>query len=300
MTVSAGIALLTYNGEKYLAQVLDMVQRQKLQPQEIVAIDSGSTDRTVEILQKHRVKLHQIANSEFSHSRTRNCAARMVQSDYIVFITQDATPADSCWLDQLLQPFAEDPDVAGVYSRQAPRPGSDLLEARDLHAYFKAARRVQKMPIDRSEYRKRMWEYIQFSNSSAAYHRNLLLENPFDETLPMAEDQEWAKRMIERGHSIVYQPDSVVLHSHELTPAQKRERQHAFGKAFSKFLSAELGARPFPLWIWMYNVAVDTAYIARASAPLGAKIKWLCRSPADRAAQHYAYYQGWNSVYTRT
>ncbi len=98
----ASVVILTYNGEKYLSQVLEMIGRQKVKPREVIVIDSGSTDRTLEILRQHAVQLIQIPNDEFSHSRTRNCAAKQAQGKYVVFLTQDATPADSCWLEQLL------------------------------------------------------------------------------------------------------------------------------------------------------------------------------------------------------
>src|SRR5262249_20624247 len=93
-SAESSILLLTYNGEQYLPQLFQMLQRQKQLPGEVIAIDSGSTDRTTEILQSENVQVHRISKSEFSHSKTRNQAVRLASGKYAVFLTQDATPAD--------------------------------------------------------------------------------------------------------------------------------------------------------------------------------------------------------------
>ncbi len=293
----ASIVLLTYNGARYLPQVLEMIGRQKpAQIREIIVIDSGSTDGTLEILRDAPVELHQIAQREFSHSKTRNLGARLSKGKFIVFLTQDATPADSCWLERLLHPFGELPGVAGVFSRQIPRPGSDLLEANDLRMYFPNRRQVKSFPGDSKSFREKIWNYIQFSNASGAYDRDLLLQNPFDESLSMAEDQEWAKRMLEKGYTIVYEPESIVLHSHELSCKGKYDRNYQMGASFSRFLSPLLGRRWFPIGPILYNLAADLVYLAKSDSPIAVKVKWLSLSPFHRAAMHYAYYKGWNSV----
>lgn len=289
------IVLLTFNGEKYLPQILEMISRQKVQPREILAIDSGSTDATLDILGKAQVALHQIPQSDFSHSRTRNLAAGRAGGCYVVFLTQDATPADSCWLERLLHSFSDYPRVAGAFSRQASRPGASLLEANDLHLYFKSVRQIKTYPDSPEYFRQHVWDYIQFSNVSAVYNRELLLANPFDESLAMGEDQEWAKRMLEKGYAIVYEPESVVLHSHDHSFAQKRNRSRQMGTSFSQFLSQTLGKRAFPLGPWGYHVFSDMAFMVRAGAPFLSKLKWALLSPIHRAATHHAYYSGWNS-----
>ena len=293
----ATVILLTYNGEKYLEETLEMLFRQIPPPAEVIAIDSGSIDRTIEILERHRVKTEIIPNTQFSHPGTRNRAVALAKCQHLVFLTQDATPADSCWLRCLLEPFHRFPNVAGSFSRQVARPDSDLLEANDLDIYFKKERWIKTMPADSQEYKKHIWHYIQFSNASAAYDRELLLQNPFDEGLEMAEDQEWAKRMLEKGYSIVYEPASLVLHSHNYSMRQKYSRNLSMGRSFSRFLSPQLGRRRFPLGAWTVHVLLDIRYLLRSRQPLKAKLKTVFHSPLHRAAMHLAYYKGWNSQF---
>jgi rhamnosyltransferase len=289
-THDASILLLTYNGSAYLKQILEMLQRQKHRPAEILAIDSGSTDGTAEILMEAGIRLRRIPKAEFSHSRTRNLGAQMASGKYIVFLTQDATPADSCWLEQLLLPFQKYDRIAGSYSRQIARPDANLLEANDLRLSFRSERQVRSLP-ETGFHRKNVWKLIHFSNSSAAYNRQLLLENPFREDLPMAEDQEWAMRMLAKGFQIAYEPESMVLHSHNHTLREKYDRDYRMGAAFSIFLSPLLGSRNFPLSAGLFHVISDALFILKRF-PSG--LKWLFSSPIHRAAIHYAYYRGWN------
>jgi rhamnosyltransferase len=290
----ASIALLTFNGERYLPEVLAAITRQTALPREIIAIDSGSTDATLAILTDSAVPVTRIRPHEFGHATTRNLAARMASGSHVVFLTQDATPADGSWLEHLLAPFEAFPRVAGVYSRHIPRPRSDLLESIDLRGAFEGVRQARTLPTDAAEYRAHILDHIRFSNSSAAYPRALLLEYPFNESIPMGEDQEWAKRMLERRWTIVYEPDSAVLHSHSHSLRQKWRRHDQMGEAFSRFLAAHLGKRGFPWLVIAFNVVSDLAALAVYPAPRLSRLLWMARSPIHRAVTHYAYYRGWN------
>jgi rhamnosyltransferase len=86
------IAIPTYNAAYWLADLLKGIAAQKTKRQvEILIIDSGSTDETLQILKDHpKVLLHQIPNSEFSHGGTRNLAVKLAKGEFILFLTQDA------------------------------------------------------------------------------------------------------------------------------------------------------------------------------------------------------------------
>jgi glycosyltransferase involved in cell wall biosynthesis len=294
--MSASIVLLTYNGEKYLEEVLQMIQRQKMPAFEIIAIDSGSSDSTLEILQKFRVRVHRILKSEFNHARTRNLGATMSSGQYIIFLTQDATPADQCWLEELLRPFRDLENVVGTYSKQIPRPHSDLLEVCDIKQSFPNQQEVKSVAGKVRLTRKEFLRLIHFSNSSSAYERQLLLQNPFREDLEMAEDQEWAKRVIEKGFTIVYQPESVVLHSHEHNLHEKYLRSMTLGRSFSKFLQLGRRSTLLELGAWLQHVLMDIRSIVPFDTQFIDKIYWLFRSPIHRAVTHFAFRKGWNSV----
>ena len=292
----ASILLLTCNGEKYLASLLRMIAQQTEKSFEVLAFDSESVDSTVRILEEFHVPTRSISRAQFTHPGTRNFAARVCSGKYAVFLTQDAVPANAVWLEALLDPFQSEADVAGVFSRQTPR-NDDLLEASDIEAQFSSTFEIKRMTADQTPRRKELLESIRFSNSSAAYDRDLLIRNPFNDSLEMAEDQEWALRML-RQYAIVYQPSSVVIHSHEHSLSAKYKRSLVLGKSFSRFLGERFGPRSLILELgaWLGHVLKDFSYIGRTRASLLSKLKWTVLSPIHRAVTHFSFRSGWNSM----
>src|SRR4051794_41423015 len=110
------VAVPVYNGARYLDEVLSAVRAQRIDRElEILVVDSGSTDGSIEIARRHGAVVHEIAKGEFSHGGTRNRMMGMARGDHVVFITQDATPAHDGWLAALLEGFEQADDVAAVF-----------------------------------------------------------------------------------------------------------------------------------------------------------------------------------------
>ncbi|MFC2155643.1 glycosyltransferase family 2 protein [Acidobacteriota bacterium] len=176
---------------------------------EIILIDSGSTDDTGEIVKQFpAVKLITIKPEEFGHGKTRNLGAGHSKGDYIVFLNADAIPADKNWLHPLIGNLHDDKKkaTAGVYSRHVPKKGCHLYMARDILKSMPEHRFV----TDRSKY----FDFMIFSTVSCAVRREIWQRFPFAERIVIAEDQDWAKRVLDEGFKIVYEPGSQVYHSH--------------------------------------------------------------------------------------
>jgi rhamnosyltransferase len=111
--ISASIVVLTFNGEEFLNDLLYMATSQvSSRGFEVIVIDSGSKDRTLEIVGAYpTVKLVQIPNAEFGHGKTRNKACDLAKGDYVLFLTQDAVPAHTGWLEYMLEPFGLNDDA---------------------------------------------------------------------------------------------------------------------------------------------------------------------------------------------
>ena len=130
------ILLLTKNGRPDLEGVLTALFAQRFAGNfEVVAVDSGSTDGTLELLQRFPIHLTRIPPDEFHHARTRNFAAGLATSQILVFLSQDAIPASDKWLQSLVSNF-DDPTVGAVYGRQIPVPGSSLERQDALDAVY--------------------------------------------------------------------------------------------------------------------------------------------------------------------
>jgi rhamnosyltransferase len=238
---TATIVILTKNAEAYLPETLEAIFHQKVDYGfEVIAVDSGSKDRSLEILASYPVRVMCIPPETFNHGGTRNLGAQEAdpESKYIVFLSQDAAPYDENWLGSLLAPFEENPQVAGVFSRHLPRPGSSAATVRQLTVLTQTGgqlRLVKKMPASLEEYEAEKFFYIFFSNTSSAVRKVVWEKMPFDQ-VDFAEDAVWADRVLRGGYTIVFEPSSMVLHSHNYNAIeqfrQNVDHAHAMYRLF--------------------------------------------------------------------
>lgn len=219
MTSRITIIILVKNGERYLEEVLEAVFSQHVDmPFEVIAIDSGSQDRSKIIMQRYPVRLVEIPPHEFNHGETRNLGGRLAHPDtvYLIYLSQDATPADEDWLATLIDPLRKDPQVAGVFSRHLPRPDASPSLVRQLTTRWQTGgqtRLVKRMPANPLEFEANRFFYIYFSNTSSAIRRTVWERIPF-RRMAFGEDADWAERVLRAGYAIVFEPRSRVFHSH--------------------------------------------------------------------------------------
>jgi len=208
--VAVSVLLLTKNGTSELESLLQALYSQKDAPSfEVVAIDSGSTDHTVPLLGRYPVRLVQIPAREFHHARTRNLAAGLASGAILVLLSQDAIPASHRWLHNLLVNFA-DPNVGAVYGRQLPKPGS-LQERHETFENIYGPTRIVKDP---NRPHSLGYRFFLFSDANAAIRKSVWQATQFPEHLKVFEDIGIAKRILDSGWKIVYEPQAAVVHSH--------------------------------------------------------------------------------------
>ena len=260
------------NAADYLPKLLDALFSQKpVTPDEVILVDSQSTDATREIaLSYPNVKV--IPITQFSHGRARNLGAQQANGDIIIILSQDALPKDDTWLALLLAPFSDE-RVAAVYSRQIPRPDAPPTECFFMQYHFPPGKPVRRVKRDNSAL---TLEDVFFSNVSAAVRRSLLLRYPFDETLIMSEDQQFARDLINAGYVVVYEPGSAVIHSHRYT------LKTAFQRYFDSVYSLTV---IFP----RHGVGTSAAMGLRY---LGKEVRYILR--------HHPFYFPYYCLYTLT
>lgn len=216
------VLIPTKNGERYLDELLSAVASQQgdVRPLEIIAVDSGSRDRTLSILLRHQVRILQIPPEEFGHGSTRNLLASHARGEFLVFLTQDATPVNEHWLHHLIAPLRADAQVAGGYSRQLPRGNCHPMEWRriveeELHG--QADSRIHSAREHAEDYERNPWLYRFFANTSSVLRRSVWEQIPFPD-IAFAEDQAWADQVMHAGYKTAYAAESVVYHSHGYGP----------------------------------------------------------------------------------
>jgi rhamnosyltransferase len=219
--MTASVVFLTKNPGSIFQRALHAALRQVAPwPYEVLVIDSGSRDGTVALCQAEpRVKLVTIPPAEFGHGKTRNLAFAHTTGEFVAFLTHDATPADEHWLRELVSAAAQAPDVAGAFGRHIAYEEAGPFAKRDLQRHFDSF--LTLPPVVRLDDRAR-WEndlhHRQqlhfFSDNNACVRRSVWEKIPYPD-VDFAEDQLWAKQVLEAGYAKAYADRAVVYHSHE-------------------------------------------------------------------------------------
>jgi glycosyltransferase involved in cell wall biosynthesis len=207
-----------------------MINLQSIKSHEVILVDNESDDDTVEIARNFGVsKIATIKN--YTPGKALNLGAKLASGTYLVFISAHCVPCDDKWLEFLIDGFAIDTAVCGVYGRQVPLPESDERNTRDLLSVFRDESRLQR--IDSF-----------FHNANSAIKRQSWLENPFDMDLANLEDQAWAKSRLEADYLIYYQANAMVYHHDGLHFHQSKERTSGVVKTLKQLSRYDLNQLP--------------------------------------------------------
>ena len=276
----ASVILLTKNGEKHLRSVLEGLYRQRtIDAAEVIVIDSGSTDATLDIVSAFPVSLTRIRPEEFGHGRTRNLGARLARGRFLVYLPQDATPVGPDWLQTLLAPF-EDPAVGGVYCRQTPRAEASAMERFFLLTTYSGQRELRTIGRGEDASLARCF----FSTVGGAIRASLWRDYPFDESVIMSEDQAWSRDVMLGGHAIAYQPAAELLHSHDYGIAGIFRRNFDSGYSIRQIFSGRTGISAAQ---GLGRLAREAAFVLDAGRPAE-----VLRFPFYECARHLGFWLG--------
>jgi len=269
------IVIPVKDGGSDLARCLDRIGEQVLDDEvQVVVVDSGSTDGSVALARSRGALVHEIPAHEFSHGASRNLGASIADGELLVFISQDAYPADEHWLERLTHPLREEADVAGVYGRQLPHAGARPPERYFLDFLYGAEPRLQRAAGPQ----ELTMQTTLFSNVNAAMHRSLWERFPFVEDIIMSEDQDWCRRVLLTGFTVLYEPTAAVCHSHNYT----------LGAAFRRFFDS--GASADRAYLASEG---ESARVLRAAAVRYARgeLEWMWRTGQRRWIPYAVLYE---------
>ncbi|MBR5362079.1 MAG: glycosyltransferase family 2 protein [Oscillospiraceae bacterium] len=223
-TVSVVIPVL--NAERELPELLRRLRLQDAPPDEIIVVDSESDDGTKEIcLHAPDVCYIGIRRADFDHGGTRDMALRRSNGDVVVFLTQDALPADRHLLSRLTAPLADE-QTALANGRHLPKKDASRFEQLVRNFNYPAQSRIRTLDdLDTLGIKT-------FSNSDvcAAYRKDIYLKlGGFESPVRTNEDMFFAAKAIRAGYRTVYVADARVLHSHNFTFMQQFRRNYDAG-----------------------------------------------------------------------
>jgi len=220
----------TYNAGQRFASLLDGLQAQTLKPAQIIIIDSESTDKTIELARSRNCKVITIKRCDFDHGTTRNLAVSDVSSEFIVFLTQDAIPADERMIAELIRPMQADPNIAICYGRQLPRPNTTPLEsfAREFNypaeSILKTKNDIETLGL----------KTFFCSNSCSAIRCSIFKKlGGFKNDVIVNEDMLFAAKAILHDYSVYYSAAAKVYHSHPYFLPKTFKRYFNIGRFFA-------------------------------------------------------------------
>lgn len=302
MPLAASIVYLVKNGLPELRESLDRVFAQDLgAPYEVLAIDSGSTDGSLEELSRRALRLVRIHPSTFQHGDTRNLGASLARADRVVFLTQDAIPAGEGWLRALLEPLDKDPRVAGAYSRMLPhegaRPLTVLAARRDLCfreepivAELAGAAEDPEAFWRLDPYQRRL--LVAFNDVSSVVRKDVWRRIPFPR-VEFGEDILWAMLVLQAGWKTAFAPRSAVRHSHEYGPRGAFARAAIDARITKRFLGRDCVGGWRDAWVLANRLRrEDDVALRDPSIPRGVRFRERRRAACLHLATTLGFLRG--------
>ena len=210
--IQASIIIRTLNEALHLEALLHSIAAQQTSGlnHEVILVDSGSTDGTLEIAQRHGCHIHHINREEFSFGSSLNIGCEAAKGEILVIVSGHCHPTDDYWLQRLCQPIL-DGKADYTYGRQVGGPQSHFSESCIFAKYY---------PEQSSQQQAGFF----CNNANAAISQDTWAAYKFDETLTGLEDMELAQRLINNNGKVSYVAQASVIHHHNESWAQVERR----------------------------------------------------------------------------
>ena len=252
------VIIPTYHPDHKFDLLMKRLNRQTVRPNHIIILNTvpeasntpqGRKEQE-EYLRKYQEQydatIVHINQKEFDHGATRGYGASLSEADFILFMTQDAIPADDSLIEEIQKPFAN-PEVAAAYARQLAHTNSDEIET--------FTRNFSYPPVSRIKSKEDMEELgiktFFCSNVCACYRRKIYEElGGFVKHTIFNEDMIFASKVIDANLKIAYVAEAKVYHSHHYTYKQQFTRnfdlavsQKQYSEVFDRVKSESEGMK---------------------------------------------------------
>ncbi len=284
-----------------LEELLSAIMAQRWQGKaELVAVDSGSCDSTVETLCGFGATVLAAEPATFDHGLTRLAAARHARGYVLVFVTQGMRPANDRWLAALVEALDADAELAGVSSRLVARDDADPLTRLDVQREASCSTEPSRRAIEDVERYRRLSAtelkaLAHFHTVSCAIRPEALARVPFRSVTTIGEDLQWGKDALEAGLAIAHEPASQAIHSHDYGFEELLGRNFDDGVATREVVGSRLSGESI-LGHIEAQVAADISHLREEYAMGPEELKrWARKSVSRRTAQLVGRWLGTNS-----
>lgn len=276
MRVTAVIRAL--NEGQHIGRLLSGLERQSRPVDEVVVVDSGSTDDTRDISQQHGAKIVEIPKREFSFGRSLNYGCDAATGDVLLIVSAHVYPVYDNYVENMVRPF-EESRVSIVYGRQVGDERTKFSESRVMLKWFPESS---------------IWDqgHPFSNNANAAVRRDVWAELRYDEELTGLEDLEFAKRVLAQGGRVSYVAEAPVVHVHEETWEIIRNRYRREAVAYRRIMDVEPMSAATAAWLGLVNASHDVVEAARRRA-LRRNLSGIFRF---RYAQFYGAWEGFRNA----
>jgi glycosyltransferase involved in cell wall biosynthesis len=247
--MNCSVVIRAYNEEKHIGRLLEGIRRQTIKDEEIILVDSGSTDGTVSVAESFGAQIVNIPSAEFTFGRSLNFGVRAATREFVVIASAHVYPVYPDWLESLLHPF-DDEHIALTYGKQRGYEGSKYPEHQIFHQWYPDTSNLNQVTAF-------------CNNANAAIRKSLWEKNPYDETLTGLEDLAWAKWAKEQRYKIAYVAEAEIVHIHNETPRGVYNRYRREAMALRKiYPEANFNFYDF-LRLTITNIISDLWHAAR-------------------------------------
>jgi glycosyltransferase involved in cell wall biosynthesis len=266
-----------HNEGRHIGRLLRGLEQQTVQPDEIILVDSGSTDDTVGIAEAAGCSIVHIAKSEFSFGRALNRGCAAAGGDILLFASAHVYPVYDTYVEHIVSAFDRD-GVAIAYGRQVGDERTKFSESRVMLKWFP---------------NQNIWDQSHpFSNNAnAAVLKSVWQELPYDEILTGLEDLDFAKKALHKGYKIAYVADAPVVHVHEETWSIIRNRYRREAMAYARIVAGSRMTLPSAVGLALSNIAGDYREAVKARRVRGNVVS----IPLFRFAQFIGAWQGFRA-----
>lgn len=241
--MKVSVIIRSYNEGEHIERLLLGLRAQRQCPHEIIVVDSGSTDRTVEIAKRYADKVVPIDKREFTFGRALNRGIAVATGDICLFPSAHVYPIFDTWVEKMAAPFADE-RVVLAYGRQSGGERNKFSEHQIFARWFPS----ESVLPQRGYF---------CNNANCAIRRSAWENRPYDETLTGLEDLAWAKGAQEAGGWLAYVADAEIVHVHDETWPQVRNRYRREAMAMRVIdNSANFTLLDF-LWLLPSNIIAD-------------------------------------------